>query len=85
MTNMNRYLVACPAGAGAEDTYATELDGDSDLCLTYLVEEIALWPDGTLLNWWTVEAPDAGAARLMPRSKREASSDVYAIRWTSAI
>ncbi len=71
MTNKNtsRFLVAAPVGAGLDDTYATEVVVDVDTALAYLVEEVALWPDGTSLKYWEVDAQDVGEARLIPAGR----------------
>lgn len=62
-----RFLVARKYGMGLDDTYAESVGGQhptSNAVLSCIAEELALWPDGTVIQWWTVDARDASEARL---------------------
>jgi len=67
--NNKRFLVVQSDGAGLDDTYADEITDDVDTALAYIVEEIALWEDGTRLKYWEVNAQDAGEARFIPAGR----------------
>lgn len=64
---MPRFVVCRPYHKPtSEETYATRLTLPARSEVQYLAEEVALWPEGTVVQWWTVDASDAGAARLQP-------------------
>lgn len=73
-----RFVVAREYGSGS-DTYATLLTLPPESEVHWLAEEVALWPEGTVVQWWTVKAADAGAARLMSTDRATSGPNLLTI------
>lgn len=88
MTNTNptpsRFLVVASLRDGRtdmSDSHAAPLDDDVDVVLRDLCNGVAIFDEGTPIQYWIVAAMNVGEARLMGPSKRVACCDVCRMIW----